>query len=918
MVQFRPAAVRGQFDPPVVEDFSQAMSADMQRRLALQQNANQQTAQALQQEVQNAKYTTQNDAALQTLAQFSKTAADYVQKNAEQTAKDIQDGQDWDYLFGADNPATNLAEEVATEAADMQAAEVADTTAKLDQVSPILGNTYYKNNIGIAKGLRNERALAIWARNNYAPYLMGFRDSEEVITIPGLGSKTAREWYESTDAAAISAVNEFARYRFIKKYGLQYLTKRTAVKYLRDSFLSAEGNSANNILNTNIQNARTAEVERIQGLAGAEARQNSTFNRGRYEELVQLASDGSTGLNRSNANKKIAEAFINGYEIDQDLDALNRMASEFMRYDENGVGIPGTRFGDHPTIGPAISNARFRIERGIQRADDNNDKQLIKDARVAAQNAGSYEDALDAVTDIASGIQDEKKRQDLIDKVKELRVTDNERARGNYLLDLAEDGYVLKREIYDQMEANGELLPDTYKKLIKLTEDKDLPSAATRMITDEVNLYNGRLAQNAGLKYDTSRDKPFFDTSRSNKSPSIIDISGAKEIGLELKRDMQEVASNAYNAQPRNMPEEEKLKEVKKALDAFKAKEITGAGGYYNFDDLRYIDFSRRRRRNGTYMFKPGTTPAQQGEARTALNRLRNTDAAFLAQQAKLQQQIDSSEKPVEWYLEWTPGSAVTPRQRMHYSIRRGDQFFTEDQMIEYQQEWVKTGRVPQDIEQFALDMNKSPMAVFNSHLASYGLSNAVIYPTNLTGQTDTKPADVQKGDWVGGDEPVDAPKYNGQGGAYEISQGQGGSGQLTPYQGAQWFMRADFPPRGAAFLAGNINAESSWIAGKEPHDDVGRDAGGLVSWRAQRLAQIQEELGAPIQYLTTEQQLQYMLKEMQKPQYKEAYDIFMDPKSTRRDLIYASKIYWGYGVEGSRYRDADAIIKQMKAEGLL
>ena len=34
MVQFRPAAVRGQYDPPVVEDFSKAMSADMQRKMA--------------------------------------------------------------------------------------------------------------------------------------------------------------------------------------------------------------------------------------------------------------------------------------------------------------------------------------------------------------------------------------------------------------------------------------------------------------------------------------------------------------------------------------------------------------------------------------------------------------------------------------------------------------------------------------------------------------------------------------------------------------------------------------------------------------------------------------------------------------------------------------------------------------------
>ena len=49
------------------------------------------------------------------------------------------------------------------------------------------------------------------------------------------------------------------------------------------------------------------------------------------------------------------------------------------------------------------------------------------------------------------------------------------------------------------------------------------------------------------------------------------------------------------------------------------------------------------------------------------------------------------------------------------------------------------------------------------------------------------------------------------------------------------------------------------------------------------------------------------MLKELSNPDgpYKVAYDIFRDPRSTQRDLIYASKVFWGYGVEGDRYQQA-------------
>jgi hypothetical protein len=62
------------------------------------------------------------------------------------------------------------------------------------------------------------------------------------------------------------------------------------------------------------------------------------------------------------------------------------------------------------------------------------------------------------------------------------------------------------------------------------------------------------------------------------------------------------------------------------------------------------------------------------------------------------------------------------------------------------------------------------------------------------------------------------------------------------------------------------------------------------------------------------------MLKELSNPDgpYYGAYEIFRNPRSTQRDLIRASKIFWGYGVEGDRYQQAESIIQQMKARGQL
>ena len=93
MVQFRPAAERGQYDPLLLKIFPKLRLRTCRGWLNYKQTLIN-TDRALQQEVQNAKRTTQNDAALQSLATFSKTAAKYVQDNAKQTLQDIQDGED--------------------------------------------------------------------------------------------------------------------------------------------------------------------------------------------------------------------------------------------------------------------------------------------------------------------------------------------------------------------------------------------------------------------------------------------------------------------------------------------------------------------------------------------------------------------------------------------------------------------------------------------------------------------------------------------------------------------------------------------------------------------------------------------------------------------------------------------------------
>ena len=140
--------------------------------------------------------------------------------------------------------------------------------------------------------------------------------------------------------------------------------------------------------------------------------------------------------------------------------------------------------------------------------------------------------------------------------------------------------------------------------------------------------------------------------------------------------------------------------------------------------------------------------------------------------------------------------------------------------------------------------------------------------------------------------------------------------GPVDMQSGKQYLEGMGFPSRGAAYLAGNIMQESSWNGmrswGPVKNDGTKRN-GGLISWASwanapARLGAAEAFLGKPIDQATHSEQLEYMEHEM-RTQYPEAYAIFSDPDASTPDLIKASKMYWGYGHEGDRYKFAEELL---------
>ena len=955
MVQFRPAAERGQYDPPVVEDFSQAMSADMQRRIALQQNANQQTEKALQQEVQNAKYTTQNDAALKSLAQFSKTAAKYVEDNAKQTVKDIQDGQDWDFMFGADNPATNLAEEVASEAADMQLSQTKETANQLDQYygTPV-GNAFYKRNAGIGKGLQNERALLINARNRYPAFLMEFRASQTPVTIAGV-TKTAAQWSQSTDAAVIGALQQQARYQFIKENGLQFATKRNFTKYMMETMLSAEGNGATNILNTNIQRERKAEAEMIGGNISDSFQTvpSSQYGTVLTEGINDLVT-GNTGMDQRAANAAAVGAALNGLLNPQNgvynPAAITALGQIYLRYDQNGKPIKGTQVEDYPALGKLLRSAEEDMYRAQERQDKRGARNYLAEQLEKINAAGTPDERAQLIQETQAGLGQygaagQDAQRTLQSRAPSLELGADAGANERYLERAYQiDGFTPNDDFINYAEEEGLVGSEYAQKMRDRDKPKAIPAAsqAAKLVKDTNKALMADSAELVGAKVVETQTGSYFKSERGQ----FISDSSLTNLMVGLQRQREDIAQRTYNATPGS--EEDKVKAVKQALEQFDSAIEKDPNNIYNLNALRNLNLSKAlSNENIEELVKGVNTAVQAGkpdealklikaepafenmsdeEARAAyakINQLRNLSQERIQRERKeLEGSYIDVTRPVDWtkveaeYVYEDGKKKLTPGVARQFNLSRGDTLFTPPVTTEYI-EYAKDSKNAQqpfhpDLVRFADQLGVNPRTLLIQQAEANGMAPDEYMLPSLTPVPTAIPNSTD-------------PSIDADGNVVQVGQQVGGMGgpslpdgmakdQFTPYQGAQWFMREGYSVRGASYLSGNIQTEANWIPNRPPWNDVGAPAGGLASWRAERLDALQEFYGRPVQYISTEDQLKYLVHELTtNPMYKEADRIFRMENPTQRQLIRASKIFWGYGVEGDRYTNAERIYDKVK-----
>jgi hypothetical protein len=149
-----------------------------------------------------------------------------------------------------------------------------------------------------------------------------------------------------------------------------------------------------------------------------------------------------------------------------------------------------------------------------------------------------------------------------------------------------------------------------------------------------------------------------------------------------------------------------------------------------------------------------------------------------------------------------------------------------------------------------------------------------------------------------------------------EANPGASGGNIKNASHGMKVLEQMGFPRRGAAYLSGNIQQESTWHGARQwgqVAGDASNRNGGLISWasfpgNSARLGAIERHFGKPIAQIPESDQLDYMKIEM-KRRNPWAYRVFMNPNSSASDLQRASYQYWGYRDVGARFDYAERLL---------
>ena len=588
-----------------------------------------------------------------------------------------------------------------------------------------------------------------------------------------------------------------------------------------------------------------------------------------YQQLAD--SLWSTGIykTRGEANKAALQHMMTYLTNSKDIEALEAMKDILTN------GKEGTEA--WKTYGQDIDKAIQQVKSGQKVEEQEQREELestmyeqLSEANTPAEREAIIQETIKSLRE--RGMHEEA--YELEQEMEQLRQpgqvgVNGERAREDIL-----NGNITDQKTLDEMLRKGVISASDYESLTQLLQGRNNtnPSSDPR-IKNIQETTQERIVEIVSVALGLSKDPSTGLISGTGDNP-YLDAGDWAVIKGQLETDAITFINTLISTKPELANDPAAIQaEVNKWV-----QEVTGPGGKYDLTGMDKLE-------------DPAFRESEEGKK--IQNRFRN-----LVDDPKRLQMLQGSTfagpegsrvaEPITWtgfQLEedGTPHAYVIE----HFNGLRGDKLFNEKDLAEIGSAFER-GEMDPRLVAAAEALNMSPSQLINQQAAAWGLDPFV---------------------------------YRGE--RPQVSPAQGGSADPnsapTAVQGARMLMGMGLPARGAAWLSGNIQQESSWEGqrswGQVMNDGTSRN-GGLVSWASwandpARLGLIEAHLGKPIEQASDAEQLDAMMWEMQK-NYPEAYKIFMNPYASERDLMRASYQYWGFGHEGGRYAYARDIERQL------
>ena len=847
--QYRSYAEGGRFDPIEQTSYIPMYQQRAREREAALERYIQGQKQNAQTAVDNA---TQQGETLKKLSGFSQTLTKRLGEIEEQTKKDIETGQFYDSLVADLNrikiEGVSPQDTPEQQALQAEANSVAKTSRMIeDSTGDIAAGYTYQIDFGGVARGFNGEVAALTAAQTR---YSGWQSSYLKSKAKFFldPSMTVEEAANSGDPRLTEAAIRQSRLAFIKEHNLQYATKDNFVKYLSNTILASDASAAGNLVREGIKANREAEIKNLSGLAYDSVKTSQDFS---TESLQQIFNNSSNLLTTGNTGLNRTEA--NETTLKSMLAALensgNEDAIEALGRVQQKPGQAGTELSRK--YGKELDEAR-------RRANESYEKDKTAKARGIIDR--TYRDLAIAKTpeerDVAidSGIAElydsgnAEEARKLQALKDDLRVDGANEYNTQQLEDSLKRGDATLQDV-ERAKATGEITPEQYDSLIKQYGDNSQAGADKQLSSNQI------------LKETLDSYVDRFDTDFMNAAGLKTDLYGkpllteqslltpgeAEILRGSAKNAMRRVAVLALSQLSGTESDAVKNAAISKALQEWYKAEFKTPGGMY------YV------------------APKEKGEwnpdNRTRLKNLSNSPVTL----AKPQLRGISTLRSNDFSLDVKFGAALPQSVRQAFQGRRGDKLFSSNTIAVLADHYRQTGTFQLGLIKAAQDLGVSPLALLNQQITAYPDLNLEIFE------------------------------------AVPMSKGRSAAPSAA-VAGYYTLLQMGIPSKGAAYLSGNIMQESSW-SGKRTWDG-GRN-GGLVSWRDTRLASAQSELG-DIRYANDAEQLKYMLKEMRtNPRYKSAYNTFMNPRATDRQLQEASKVFWGWGDNetGSRFRYAQQIL---------